>query len=253
MASLTGMSRGSAEPRCSWLRVSARNSPLLVRCRKSGIRYLSSSRCVIIPISEPEASTTGVARMSCSTMRRATSPSVWSGPTVNACGVMTSRTMSCVGSSTASNAASAMTWAGLEARSSASAVSESDRVRASAPTTCRYSAASRRGATMKITIRAVRLGSFSQWIGVGEMPTAVARVRTASVRKCGRNACSPTLTMSSGQVWRMTALRRCGSATAPAATRRSASRSVASLTVVARSGTTMCSGFSTSRSFTSAP
>src|SRR6059036_645158 len=91
MASLTGMSRGSAEPRCSWLRVSARNSPLLVRCRKSGIRYLSSSRCVIIPISEPEASTTGVARMSCSTMRRATSPSVWSGPTVNACGVMTSQ------------------------------------------------------------------------------------------------------------------------------------------------------------------
>src|SRR2546427_6191842 len=39
------------------------------------IRYLSSSRCVIIPISEPEASTTGVARMSCSTMRRATSRS----------------------------------------------------------------------------------------------------------------------------------------------------------------------------------
>src|SRR5438034_6133550 len=63
------------------------------------------------------------------------------------------------------------------------------------------------------------------------MPIPVTRLRTASVRKWGRNACSPTLTMSSGQVCRMTALRRWGSATAPAAMRRSASRSVASLTV----------------------
>ena len=45
-------------------------------------------------------------------------------------------------------------------------------------------------------------------VGVAEMPTAVTRPRTASVRKWGRNACSPTLTMSSGQVWRITALRR---------------------------------------------
>src|SRR6266550_277912 len=106
---------------------------------------------------------------------------------------------------------------------------------------------------MKITTRAVRCGSFSQRIGVAEMPTAVTRPRTASVRKWGRNACSPTLTMSSGQVWRMTALRRWGSATAPAVMSCSASRSVASLTVAARSGTIMCSGLSTSRSFTAAP
>ena len=69
---------------------------------------------------------------------------------------------------------------------------------------------------MKITMRAARLGSFSHRIGVGEIPTALTRPRTASVRKCGRNACSPTDTMSSGQVWRITAFKRCGSATAPA-------------------------------------
>src|SRR3989441_361957 len=112
--------------------------------------------------------------------------------------------------------------------------------------------------TQQLTVRdhpderagAVRCGSRSQRIGVAEMPIPVTRARTASVRKWGRNACSPTLTMSSGQVCRMTALRRWGSATAPAAMRRSASRSVASLTVAARSGTMMCSGLSTSRSFT---
>jgi len=54
---------------------------------------------------------------------------------------------------------------------------------ANAPTTWRYNAASRIGAKMKITTRAVRWGSFSQRIGVAEMPTAVTRPRTASVRK----------------------------------------------------------------------
>ena len=60
---------------------------------------------------------------------------------------------------------------------------------------------------------------------------AVASLRTASVRKCGRNACSPTLTMSSGQALRITALNRFASIAAPLATSRSANRSVASLTV----------------------
>src|SRR6059036_323404 len=78
-----------------------------------------------------------------------------------------------------------------------------------------------------MTMRAARFASFSHRIGVVETPTAVTSLRTASVRKCGRKACSPTLTMSSGQALRITAFKRLASATAPVATRRSASRSVA--------------------------
>src|SRR2546425_8874821 len=78
---------------------------------------------------------------------------------------------------------------------------------------------------MKMTMRAARLGSFSQGIGAGAMPTAVSRLRTASVRKCGRNACSPTETRSSGQALRITAYSRFGSGTAPVSTSRAARRS----------------------------
>src|SRR5439155_1221320 len=81
-------------------------------------------------------------------------------------GVMMSRTVSWLGSSTASSAASRTTCSAVFAARRASTVSGAESARANAPTTWRYSAASRSGATMKITMRAARLGSFPHRTGL---------------------------------------------------------------------------------------
>src|SRR2546422_897739 len=118
-----------------------------------------------MPRSDPASSTTGSARTSRSTISCAASPKVVSGPTLKTRLVITSRTTRWLGRSIAANAASPTTWSAVRAPWSASRVSGSESARANAPTTWRYLGVSRGGATMKMTTRADRFGSFSQWIG----------------------------------------------------------------------------------------